>query len=110
MNVLKKIFPVSFMPTFLKSGGYLALGILLHFAAGIVCAPICAILAFTIIGAIVGPLVGLYLTAGIVIMILVFAKVIKVDEAEAVEAPAAEAPAAEAPAAEAKAEETTDAE
>ena len=93
MNVLKKIFPVSFLPTFTKSVGSLILGILLHIAAGIVCAPISAVLALTIIGGIVGPLVGLYLTAGIVILILVFAKVIKVEET-------AEAPA----------EETTDAE
>lgn len=95
MNVLKKIFPVSFMPTFLKSGGSLALGILLHIAAGIVYGIVAAILAILVLPLALSPLVGLYLAAGIVIMILVFAKVIKVDEAEAVGAPAAETTDAE---------------
>ncbi len=96
MNVLKKIFPAAFMPTFQKSVGYLILGVLLHFAAGVVYGAVAGVLALLIIPAMLAPLVGLYLTASAVIMVLVYTKVIKVDEAEA----PAEAPA----------EETTDAE
>ena len=90
MDVLKKIFPVSFIPKFTKDVGGLILGILAHFGAGIVCGIISGVLALIGIGLIIAPLVGLYLTAGIVIMILVFAKVIKPEEAPAVEAEATE--------------------
>lgn len=82
MDQLKKFFPMSFK--FTKDGGSLALGIILHFAIsiaiGIVVGILAVILAFIpIIGwlldivlTIASGLVGLYLTAGIVILIVAF--------------------------------------
>ena len=135
MDFLKKCFPVSFMPTFTKSGGWFAFGIILHIVGGMILDSLIALL-IVVQAAILSPLsfitfgltgilsiildvvlgltafgVWLYSIAGLVILILVFAKVIKVDSVEevsteAVETPVAEAEVAETPAVEVEAAET----
>ena len=87
MDKLKKIFPVSFLPYLTQNVMSLIVGILAYIGAGVVCAPVCALLVPVLgLGFIVAPLVGIYNTAGIVILILVYTKVIKFDApAEAAE-------------------------
>ena len=84
MDILKKIFPLSWK--FSKDVKDLIIGILIYLAGSTILG---FILGITIIGIALAPLVGIYSMAGIVIQILVFAKVIK-DE------PAADAEATEA--------------
>lgn len=97
MRTLKKFFPLSF--NFAKDGNKLAIGLLIYvgawllgpFVAGLLVGIVMAILGLVTcglttglaapIGGLVGGLVGLYCIAGIVFLILVYAKVIKVDEA-----------------------------
>ena len=136
MNILKKIFPASFMPTFLKNGGWLALGIVVYWVSGFLVSfltaplfgpvqwivgilniiPFLGTLIVLLINAVLSVVAiafPLYCTAGIVILILVFAKVIKLDAAdEVVEVEAAEEAAEEAvaEAAEEAVAETADAE
>ena len=93
MDTLKKIFPVSFMPKFTKDVSGLIIGILIYFGIGVAYPLVCGILAIVGIGfllGLLGPIVGLYNMAGIVILILVFAKVIKDETAEVVETTAEE--------------------
>lgn len=87
METLKKFFPLSFKRT--DSVGNLIVGILLYLLVGIVAGALIW-LATLIVGwlpvvgaligwalGVVGGLVELYILAGIIIQILVFAKVIK---------------------------------
>ena len=87
MDALKKIFPLSFK--FTKDVPNLIIGIILYILVGIVAGaviglstlitawiPVLGLLIAWALG-IVGSLVGVYTLAGIVIQILVFAKVIK---------------------------------
>ncbi len=87
MDALKKIFPLSFKRT--DTAGDLIIGILLYIIVGIVAGA--AIFLATMIGGwipvvgailawalgVIGSLIGVYTLAGIVIQILVFAKVLK---------------------------------
>lgn len=94
-GIMKKIFPIAFA---LSGGvGQLILGILIHLlGAPIVGFVVGAILGITIIllplAPIVGSVIGLYGTAGAIIGILVFAKVIKEPEAEVAEEAKDDAP------------------
>lgn len=78
MDTLKKIFPHAFKPTDVAS---LVITILLYIVFDVVAGAIIGLLSgLPIIGflfSIVGSLVGIYATAGIVIAILVYCKVIK---------------------------------
>jgi len=79
MDALKKIFPLSFK--FAKDVANLIIGILIYVVIGAIAPAILGILGFLpVIGWILGivsSLVGIYCLAGIIIQILVFAKVIK---------------------------------
>ena len=79
MDTLKKFFPLSFK--FAKDVANLIIGIIIYVAIGAIAPAILGILGFLpIIGWILGivsSLVGIYCLAGIVIQILVFAKVLK---------------------------------
>lgn len=79
METLKKIFPLSFKYT--KDVANLVIGILIQLVVGIVAGVLIGILAkipvLGIIIGLVGGLIDLYVLAGIVIQVLVFAKVIK---------------------------------
>ena len=86
METLKKIFPLSFKRT--DTAGNLIVGILLYLVVGIVAGAVIAVAGLLtgipVVGALlaivlrlIGGLVDLYVLAGIVIQILVFAKVIK---------------------------------
>ena len=79
MELLKKIFPLSWKYT--QDVANLIIGILIYIVGGAIAGAIIGILgALPVIGFIfglVGGLVGLYAFVGIVLQILVFAKVIK---------------------------------
>ena len=86
METLKKFFPLSFKRT--DTAGNLIVGILLYLVVGIVASVVIGVAGFltgipvvgtllAIVLRVVGALVDLYVLAGIVIQILVFAKVIK---------------------------------
>lgn len=87
MKTLKKIFPLSFKRT--DSVGNLIVGILLYLLAGIVAGALIWLATLIVgwlpvVGALIGwalgvvsALIELYILAGIIIQILVFAKVIK---------------------------------
>lgn len=79
MDTLKKFFPLSFK--FTKDVANLIIGIIIYVVIGAIAPAILGILGFLpIIGWILGivsSLVGIYCLAGIVIQILVFAKVLK---------------------------------
>ncbi len=86
METLKKIFPLSFKRT--DTAGNLIVGILLYLVVGIVAGVVIGVAGLLtgipVVGFIlalvlrlVGSIVDLYVLAGIVIQILVFAKVIK---------------------------------
>ena len=87
MDVLKKIFPLSFKRT--DSIANLVIGILIYVVVGIVAGAIITLSTFItawipVIGlliawalGVIGSLIGLYVLAGIIIQILVFAKIIK---------------------------------
>lgn len=87
METLKKIFPLSFKRT--DTAGNLILGILLYLVVGIVAGALIGLATaiagwIPVVGVIlgwalglIGSLIGLYVLAGIVIQILVFANVIK---------------------------------
>ncbi len=87
METLKKIFPLSFKRT--DSVANLIIGILIYLVVGIVAGALIALSGLItgwipVIGAIIGWALGIigavvdvYVVAGIVIQILVFAKVIK---------------------------------
>ncbi len=72
MDTLKKLFPLSFKEK--KGIGGLVVNILIHLLADIVAGIIIAILP--ILG-ILGGLIGLYFTVGIVLSILDYLKVLK---------------------------------
>ncbi len=89
METLKKYFPLSFKRT--ETAGDLVVGILIYLVIGLACGVVSSIAAIIaiipligwIIGIVVGlasTVAGLYILAGIVIQILVFAKVIKEEE------------------------------
>ncbi|MBE6558313.1 MAG: hypothetical protein E7661_04815 [Ruminococcaceae bacterium] len=79
MDALKKLFPLSFK--FTKDVPNLIIGILIYLVVGIIGGVVIGITALipivNIICGLVGGLLDLYVLAGIVIQILVFAKVIK---------------------------------
>ena len=79
MEALKKIFPLSFKYT--KDVPNLIIGILIQLVVGIIAGVLIGILAkvpvVNLVVGLVGGLVDLYVIAGIVIQVLVFAKVIK---------------------------------
>lgn len=79
METLKKIFPLSFKYT--KDVSNLIIGILIQLVVGIIAGVLIGILVkipvIGIIAGLVGGLIDLYVLAGIVIQILVFAKVLK---------------------------------
>ena len=79
MDALKKLFPLSFKYT--KDVPNLIIGILLYLVVGIVGGLVIGLTLLipivNLICGLVGALLDLYVLAGIVIQILVFAKVIK---------------------------------
>ncbi len=79
MDTLKKIFPLSFK--YVQDVANLIIGILIQLVVGIIAGVLIGVLAhLPIIGIVilaVGGLIDLYVFAGIVIQILVFAKVLK---------------------------------
>ena len=87
MDALKKIFPLSFKRT--DTAGNLIIGILLYIVVAIVAGALITLATLIggwipVVGAIlawalgvVGSLIGVYTLAGIIIQILVFAKVLK---------------------------------
>ena len=79
MDILKKIFPMSFK--FLNSVVDLIIGVLLHFIVACVLGGLISILAaipvVSLIVAILGGLLDLYVVAGIVILLLAYFKVLK---------------------------------
>lgn len=86
MDALKKLFPISYK--YADSGKNLAVGIIIYVVFAIVASVAIAIAglltAIPLLGAVIavvlriaGTLVDIYVVAGIVIQILVFAKVIK---------------------------------
>ena len=79
METLQKFFPLSFKYT--KDVANLIIGILIYLVVGIVAGvalALCALIPIVnLLVGIAGTLVDLYCVAGIVIQILVFAKVIK---------------------------------
>ena len=79
MDMLKKCFPLSFKYT--DSAANLIIGILIYLVAGAVAGAVIGLLAgIPIIGfvfGLIGSLLGIYVTAGIVIQVLVFCKVLK---------------------------------
>lgn len=79
MDALKKLFPLSFKYT--KDVPNLIIGILLYLVVGIVGGLVIGLTVLipivNLICGLVGALLDLYVLAGIVIQILVFAKVIK---------------------------------
>ena len=72
MDTLKKLFPLSFKPK--KDLGALIVNILLHILGDAVAGVIIAIIP--ILG-ILGGLIGLYVTVGIVLSILDYLKILK---------------------------------
>ena len=87
MDALKKIFPISFKYT--KDAANLIIGILIYVVAGIIAGaiiwlsgmitgwiPVIGMLVGWILG-LLGSLIDVYVVAGIVIQVLVFAKVLK---------------------------------
>ena len=79
MDALKKLFPLSFKYT--KDVANLIIGILLYLVVGIVGGLVIGLTLLipivNLICGLVGALLDIYVLAGIVIQILVFAKVIK---------------------------------
>lgn len=80
MDILKKIFPLSW--AFTKDVANFIIGIIIYVVAGAVIGAVAGFLAVIIplvgfVFGLVGSLIGIYCTAGIVIQILVFAKVLK---------------------------------
>ena len=79
MDTLKTFFPLSFK--YVQDVASLIIGILIYIVAGTVGGALIGLLhSIPVLGwiaGIVGSLLGLYCTAGIVIQILVFAKVLK---------------------------------
>lgn len=86
MDTLKKLFPISYK--YVDSGKNLAIGIIIYIVFAVVASVVIAIAglltAIPLLGIviaavlrIVGALVDVYVVAGIVIQVLVFAKVIK---------------------------------
>ncbi len=79
MDALKKIFPLSFQ--FAKDVANLIIGIIIYVVIGAIAPVILGILgSVPVVGWILGivsSLVGIYCLAGIIIEILVFAKVLK---------------------------------
>lgn len=79
MDMLKKLFPLSFKYT--DSVANLIIGILIYLVAGFIAGALIAILAkiplIGLIFGIAGGLVDLYCFAGIVIQVLVYIKVLK---------------------------------
>ena len=83
MDILKKIFPISWK--FKGEVKDLVIAIVIYVVGGFILGLI------PIIGWLLSPLISLYSLAGTVISILIFAKVIKDEPAEEAEAPAEEA-------------------
>lgn len=87
MDVLKKIFPLSFKYT--KDASNLVIGILIYLIAGLIIGALIVLATMLVgwipaVGAVIGwilgtisGLLGLYVLAGIVILILAFTKVLK---------------------------------
>lgn len=79
MDMLKKIFPLSFR--FADSAVNLIIGILIYLVidaiAGFVLGVLGAIPVIGIVAGLIGSLVGIYGLAGIVIEVLVFCKILK---------------------------------
>ena len=87
METLKKIFPLSFKRT--DTVANLVIGVLIYLVAGVIAGALIALATMItgwipVVGAVIGwvlgvasTLFGIYVLAGIVIQILVFAKVIK---------------------------------
>lgn len=79
MDILKKVFPISFK--FTQDVANLIIGILIYVVGGAVAGAVIGFLTgIPLVGwlfGIVGSLIGIYSLAGIVIQVLVFAKVLK---------------------------------
>ncbi len=79
MDLLKKLFPLSFREK--KDVGALIINILIHVVADVIAGLIIGLLSnIAIVGAIftaIGSLIGIYFTAGIVLSILHYIKVLK---------------------------------
>lgn len=78
MDLLKKLFPLSFKVSEVKD---LVISIIVYAVIDVVCGVLIGLLAkiplIGILFSLVGTLIGVYATAGIVLAILVFVKVIK---------------------------------
>lgn len=78
MDLLKKLFPLSFKVSEVKD---LVISIIVYALIDVVCGVLIGLLAkiplIGILFSLVGTLIGIYATAGIVLAILVFVKVIK---------------------------------
>lgn len=78
MDLLKKLFPLSFKVSEAKD---LVISIIVYAVIDVVCGVLIGLLAkiplIGILFSLVGTLIGIYATAGIVLAILVFVKVIK---------------------------------
>ena len=78
MDLLKKLFPLSFKVSEVKD---LVISIIVYALIDVVCGVLIGLLAkiplIGILFSLVGTLIGIYATAGIVLSILVFVKVIK---------------------------------
>lgn len=79
MDLLKKLFPISF--NYASDVTKLIIGILIYVVGGTIAGAVIGFLAgIPVIGlifSIVGSVLGIYCTAGIVIQVLVFLKVLK---------------------------------
>ncbi len=79
MDTLKKLFPISFKYT--DSIANLIIGILIYVVGGAVAGAVVGFLSsIPVLGfvfGIVGSVLGIYVTAGIVIQVLVYAKILK---------------------------------
>ena len=111
MNTLKKIFPLAFKSEFTATTKAFIIAIIIHAAAMLVVSGIAGLLGFLLLFTwpieLVLVVANMYVLANLVFMILVFAKVFKVEATEeAVEAEAVE----EAPVAEEAVAESADAE
>ena len=87
MNVLKKIFPLSW--NFTKSTANFVVGIIVHLLLGVIFSLVAGLAGFIVgwipfVGdvliwalGVIGSLIGIYSLVGLILLILVFCKVIK---------------------------------
>lgn len=79
MDILKKVFPLSFKPNDIAT---LVISVLLYLLASAICGVLCTVIGLipfvgAIIASALGSIFGIYVLGGIVITFLVFFKVMK---------------------------------